>query len=1094
MTEPLGDSQKDAIEKAVQQFIEAQLDGRQADVEGFVKRFPDIEDQIRRRLRYLQEIDGLFSGLMDTDENGSGSPAAENDLVGKRLGDFEILRLIGTGGMGAVFLAHQISLDRNVAIKVVSDIGGARSRVAERFKREATTLAQLSHPNIVPIYEVGQEGPYFYFAMEHVAGFSLDVLLDWIRKASRQEKASDILRRCLGGQYDSFAITNDPGKGGDATIDTDYIVAVGKMMVSIALALEYAHQKGILHRDIKPSNILIDTNGTPKLVDFGLARLQTQESLTVTGEFFGTPSYTSPEQVRAPEKVDCRSDVYSLAATYYECLTLQPPFKADTVNETLTKVLFTEPTPPRKQCPRLSNDFNVVLLHALEKRPEDRYQTAAEFANDIENVLDFKPIEAKRPSLTQRSYRALRRNQIKVIVCVISFVAIAFGLLLCSVHMQDRDRTAADALRQKALHQIQLGKDAEALEYYSQAISKHSTSVDLYREMGQCYNRLGQYEQAASVYERAAAIRPTNAAVCNALGQVYERLGAYEKAVDVYRKAAQIDPNDFLAYSLLGAVLEILHRDKEALIACQQAIEINRMYVVPYINMGEIYQRNGQHEEARQAFVKAIALEPKHPGSYNALGLVYGALGRHEEAIQVLQRAMDLRPDDPTVYSNLGLAYAESGRHGEAVEALRRAVSLAPNDPVNFNGLGIVYGELGRHDEAIQAFEAAIKLEPDNAAHYSGLAEEYLELRRDLDAIRALQRSIQIHPTCLAYNRLAAALEGMGRDGEAEDAYAQALKLDPNNWLTYSNIAVRRGDAGRLEDAIAAAERAIAIDPNHGLTYANLALYLNRLGRCERAVQVCQRSIAIDAGYSPAYEQLGFALIRLGRRDDALAACQEAVKLDPNSTSALEGLASVYTWLGRYEEAAVACESLIRGDPNSIRAYSLLWQAHTELQHFEKAIEALTQACRLSGYKDHFGLASLAKACADVGRWDQAIEYQEKAIGLLADWDACGLGMAVEVYDSMTITSVVPGTPAWESGLVVGDVIRAIDGVGVNDMALDGLAAAIQGPEGTRVTLSVQRRGQPTVEEVTLARMQMRGPVLSEYRKRLTAYMAHVDM
>lgn len=234
MTELLGDSQRDAVEKAVEQFVEAQLDGRQLDIEEYVRQYPGMADRIRRRLRDLREIDGLFMGLMAADGSSFASSAAGHDLVGKRLGDFEVLRLIGMGGMGAVFLAHQTPLDRDVVLKVVCDVGEARSRAIERFRREAVTLAQLSHPNIVPIYGKGQEGPYFYFAMEYVTGFSLAQLLDALREASPQTKASDILRRCLDGHCDCSMPAGESSEGSGTTIDTDYIISVSRMMVSVA--------------------------------------------------------------------------------------------------------------------------------------------------------------------------------------------------------------------------------------------------------------------------------------------------------------------------------------------------------------------------------------------------------------------------------------------------------------------------------------------------------------------------------------------------------------------------------------------------------------------------------------------------------------------------------------------------------------------------------------------------------------------------------------------------------------------------------------------------------------------------------------------
>ena len=194
---------------------------------------------------------------------------------------------------------------------------------------------------------------------------------------------------------------------------------MSKIIINIASALTYAHGKGILHRDIKPSNILIDSTGKTKLVDFGLAKSETQQSITMTGEFFGTPSYISPEQIRRPNEIDCRSDIYSLGATFYECLTLHAPFEGETVDETLTKVLSGEAVPPRKYCFKLSTDLNIVLLHVLEKVPDDRYNSAVEFAQDIQNVLDFKPINAKRPNAGQRVYRTLRRNPNKALVALV---------------------------------------------------------------------------------------------------------------------------------------------------------------------------------------------------------------------------------------------------------------------------------------------------------------------------------------------------------------------------------------------------------------------------------------------------------------------------------------------------------------------------------------------------------------------------------------------------------------------------------------------------------------------------------------------------
>jgi len=428
-------SPENIIEQAVQRFVDAQLQGQKPDVDEFVKQYPEFESQIKKRLQNLQHIDNLFNCLIQTDESDFANIPAEYNLIGQKLGDFEIFSLIGTGGMGAVFLAKQGSLDRTVALKVISDVGGVHHRTLERFRREAKILAKVSNPNIVPVYDVGQQGQYSYFAMEYVQGLSLDKIINAIRNANPIEKASNVLHNCLKTQttvyYDKQRKSKNE-KG--AEIDKDYVVEISKIIITIANALDYAHKKGILHRDIKPSNILIDSKGTPKLVDFGLATAGTEKSITIAGEIFGTPNYMPPEQIRSPENVDCRSDVYSLGATFYECLTLHPPFEGDSVNETLINVTTMEVTPPRKFCSWLSADFNAILLQTLRKDPKDRYQTMAEFISDIENVLNFKSVSAKKTGVTRRIIYSISKTPLGIAtVCGVFICGVALGLLFINV-------------------------------------------------------------------------------------------------------------------------------------------------------------------------------------------------------------------------------------------------------------------------------------------------------------------------------------------------------------------------------------------------------------------------------------------------------------------------------------------------------------------------------------------------------------------------------------------------------------------------------------------------------------------------------------
>lgn len=603
MTDFPKDNQKKDIEQIVQQFVDAQLRGENPDINYFVKQYPDLEDKIKQRIQNLREIDSLFASLMQADENDFQDTPTEYDLIGQKLGDFEVVKLIGRGGMGAVFLAHQISLDREVALKVVSDISRARGKSLERFKREAKVLAKISHPNIVPIYEVGEQGPYSYFAMGHIKGVSLDKILASIHNAKPGDKASDIMRKCLEAQAEVYDVKQQTDSGTVAEIDTEYIINISKIIISIASALDYAHKIGILHRDVKPSNILIDSNGTPKLVDFGLARVETQQTITISGEFFGTPNYVSPEQINKPENVDCRSDVYSLAATYYECLTLHPPFEGNTANETLTRVISRETVPPKKYCPRLSTDFNTILLHALEKSPEDRYQTATDFAMDIENVLEFKPITAKRPSVTQKAYKTLRRNPLKATSAFIMVIILGYFLLLS--HRQ----AALTELYRQGRDILENEKYEEALIYFKKLAKAMPKDAEVLYYIGECYRETHQYEKAIESYNEAIKIKPRYDNAYWGLGYSYQNTKRYQEALNSFKRAIEIDPCDAYTYSDLGVLYAMLGNYQDAIESCTQACKLSEYKIHGYLaNLASVYAKSGDFEKAIEYQKKAINL------------------------------------------------------------------------------------------------------------------------------------------------------------------------------------------------------------------------------------------------------------------------------------------------------------------------------------------------------------------------------------------------------------------------------------------------------------------------------------------------------
>ena len=316
--------------------------------------------------------------VLDDDEDGVDSTGPEHvkkePHTGKRwAGDYELLHCIGEGGMGVVYRARQLSLNRWVALKMIRASRSAREHERERFFREATAVAGLRHPDLVTVYEVGEFEGTPWFAMEIVEGRSL----------------SEIVRQ------NPF----DP-------------MEAARCVERVARAIHHAHQNGVLHRDLKPSNVMLDVSGAPRVLDFGLAKIVAAGSeLTQTGSVMGSPSYMSPEQARGDDaSVDERTDVYSLGAILYELLVGHAPFQSATPVETLRLVIDQEPVSVRRLNPAIPRDLETVCLTCLEKSPGRRYPTALELAEELHRVLNDVPIRTRPAGWVERSWRWCRRQ------------------------------------------------------------------------------------------------------------------------------------------------------------------------------------------------------------------------------------------------------------------------------------------------------------------------------------------------------------------------------------------------------------------------------------------------------------------------------------------------------------------------------------------------------------------------------------------------------------------------------------------------------------------------------------------------------------
>lgn len=344
----------------------------------------------------------LLAGLSGGTLSGSSEHGA-----GEKWGNYEIIQKISSGGMGMVYLAWQGCLERFVALKFLLPELVGNNQFVERFRREAKAAASLSHPNIVSVHEVGELDGQVFFSMDFIEGRNLAEI-----------------------------IKEGPISWHQAT----------EYCREIAAAIDYAHSRWVLHRDLKPSNVLIDLNNRPKVTDFGLAgKMEVRTHLTLTNHILGSPSYLSPEQAAGKvDDVTVASDIHAIGVILYECLTGYPPFRGDSLQETLLKVREHEPVPLRLMGFSIPRDLETICLKCLEKDPARRYATARELSDDLTRFLNGEAISAKPPTLVGRVARSIKKHPRIAILCTLgvtmSLFLVGYLTLLNSRLFNEKER------------------------------------------------------------------------------------------------------------------------------------------------------------------------------------------------------------------------------------------------------------------------------------------------------------------------------------------------------------------------------------------------------------------------------------------------------------------------------------------------------------------------------------------------------------------------------------------------------------------------------------------------------------------------------
>ena len=459
---PAPSSDNTFVDQIAAEIFERRRGGETLSAEEYYRRYPEHQEVLRSFLPALLAVENLKPN--SADESRSPEPSTRIDSRLVSIGDYRIVRELGRGGMGIVYEAEQESLGRRVALKVLARNGRSQSTSAERFEREARAAARMHHTNIVPVFDVGQDQEYAYYAMQLIRGQSLDLVIDELKRlrnesSTRGELATNADRRpdtpnqsiaesLILGQFQQDALiageevaadrksntssTSDPDPDATATIahqsastvtaalpgQSDVSTAetnrrafyhsVARIGWQTADAAAYAHARGVIHRDIKPSNLILDAAGVVWVTDFGLAKTG-DHGMTHSGDILGTIRYMSPE--RFTGQCDVRADIYSLGLTLYELLTLQPAFRESDQMTLVEKVRRSDPPKLRGIDPRIPRDLETIVLKSIDKDPKHRYQSADELCEDLRRFIHDEPITARRTSVPERLIRWSLRNR-----------------------------------------------------------------------------------------------------------------------------------------------------------------------------------------------------------------------------------------------------------------------------------------------------------------------------------------------------------------------------------------------------------------------------------------------------------------------------------------------------------------------------------------------------------------------------------------------------------------------------------------------------------------------------------------------------------
>lgn len=850
--------------------------GRQPNIEELVARYPDLGDpgdlgeQLRgclASLEFLHPKDSQGALVPELQlENGENLPPPNPSLG--QLGDFGLIREIGRGGMGIVYEAIQISLHRRVALKVLPFAAALDAKQLQRFKNEALAAAGLHHPHIVPIHSVGSERGVHYYAMQLIEGKSLADAIIELRgqRGTRKEDggwktedrgprtenqgskiegpkpqgATTVENKAVNEtprEAHRFSILHPPFSILDPRSSifeppsslfksrSAFFHRVAQLGIQAAEALGHAHRLGIVHRDIKPANLILDEEGKLWVTDFGLAMVQSNMELTATGDMLGTLRYMSPEQASAKRGlIDQRTDIYSLGATLYELLTLQPAFPEKDRHELLAQIATAEPRLPRRLNSAIPKDLETIVLKSMAKTPQERYLTAEELAEDLKRFLDDRPIRATRPSIPEKAMKWCRRH--KALVAGSTLIALAASILaaiLPAVIFFERARQTQEAYQAKLKEEERLSKEQQRLiatmvlahkAFYELSMkpaldrllknrdpqTRHEDQESLRKVLAFCQQLADMNSTVPEARFMAAQARRQVAEMFEALGELDNGQEAYGKAIDALEALVAEKPGE----------LEPLYRRELAL--CRH-------------HLGGLFWTNSKPDRAEQTLQmemdeleSLVADYPTNPDFRQDLAncrinqsLFLQIRGKHHQAEAILLEnqptLQNLVRDFPCLpyaqkaladnHTRLGEVYREIGRREESKQAFRQALGLlerlnSDNPKVDvfqadlahvFYSLGLLCQESGQLPDSKEAYERSIAFSKRLVADYPLMPDYELGLATEKHQLGVtLFRMKDFGTAEPAFRQAIALLERLVHDFPAKHRYQEELAHCSHNF------------------------------------------------------------------------------------------------------------------------------------------------------------------------------------------------------------------------------------------------------------------------------------------------------------------------